>query len=149
MSQAPGKVVNGIKPINGAESADTGPVPNGTKPVDETFIRAAIDKANLNALRMALLQVTGDKDLAKMRTRRHGIRGGAMFSHVLAEEDAPALKEKAFAYLSKRQLDDSVPPPPSKEESRLAMPRLGRVKEVSFSKNETQDVGRHGMHLCG
>ncbi|KAF5010943.1 hypothetical protein FDECE_2906 [Fusarium decemcellulare] len=118
MSQAPGKVVNGIKPINGAESADTGPVPNGTKPVDETFTRAAIDKANLNALRMALLQVTGDKDLAKMRTRRHGIRGGAMFSHVLAEEDAPALKEKAFAYLSKRQLDDSVPPPPSKEESR-------------------------------
>jgi 4-hydroxyacetophenone monooxygenase len=93
--------------------AETHVFGNGTKPVDESFIRKAIDKSNLNALRLALLQVTGDPTLAKMRTRRHAIRGGAMFAHVLSEEDAPALKEKAFAYLSKRKLNDPVPPPPS------------------------------------
>lgn len=98
---------------------DTSPSTNGVKPVDEAFIRAAVDKANLNALRLALLQVTGDPELAKMRTRRHAIRGGAMFAHVLAtEEDAKAVKEKAYAYLSKRKPNEDVPPPPSKAESK-------------------------------
>ncbi|TPX17876.1 uncharacterized protein E0L32_002977 [Thyridium curvatum] len=85
-------------------------------PVTEEFIRKAIDKSNLNALRLALLQVTGDPELAKMRTRRHAIRGGAMYAQVLAEEDAPALKEKAFAFLSKRKPSDPIPSPPSREE---------------------------------
>ncbi|KAM5352892.1 hypothetical protein ACJ41O_005614 [Fusarium nematophilum] len=103
---------------NGATNGVSNGTPNGAKPVDDAFIRKAIDKSNLNALRMALLQVTNDPELAKMRTRRHGIRGGAMFAHVVAEEDISTLKEKAFAYLSKRQLDDSIPPPPSKAESK-------------------------------
>ncbi|KAJ5890108.1 hypothetical protein N7504_010918 [Penicillium tannophilum] len=91
---------------------------NGTKPVDHAFIKSAIDKSNLNALRLALLQVTGDPDLANMRTRRHAIRGGAMFAHVLSEEDVPALKEKAFAYLVARAPGDRIPPPPSKAEAK-------------------------------
>jgi 4-hydroxyacetophenone monooxygenase len=91
---------------------------NDNKPADEDFIQKAIDMSNLNALRMALLQVTGDPELAKMRTRRHAIRGGAMFAHVLSEEDAPLLKEKAFAYLSNRRKEDFIPAPPSKAETK-------------------------------
>ncbi|CAG9996236.1 unnamed protein product [Clonostachys byssicola] len=93
--------------------------------VDEDFIRAAIAKSNLNALRLALLQVTGDPDLAKMRTRRQQIRGGAMFTHVLVDEDAPLLTEKALAFLSKRESDDSIPPPPSKIESKKLLDLFG------------------------
>ncbi|OCK73501.1 FAD/NAD(P)-binding domain-containing protein [Lepidopterella palustris CBS 459.81] len=110
---------------------------NGTKPVDDAFIRTAIDKSNLNALRLALLQVTGDTDLAKMHTRRHAIRGGAMFAHVLAEEEVPALKEKAFAYLSKRKPDDPIPPPPSKAKARKLMDVFGDepIAEPEFEYN--------------
>ncbi|KAJ5556286.1 hypothetical protein N7494_000201 [Penicillium frequentans] len=91
---------------------------NGTNPVDHAFIKSAIDKSNLNALRLALLQVTGVPDLANMRTRRHAIRGGAMFAHVMSEEDVPALKEKALNYLVARTLGDCIPPPPSKAEAK-------------------------------
>ncbi|EXJ71202.1 uncharacterized protein A1O5_06196 [Cladophialophora psammophila CBS 110553] len=105
-------------PVNGI------PV-NGTYPIDEAFIRTAIDKSNLNALRLALLQVTGDPDLANMHIRRHAIRGGAMFAHVVADEDIPALKEKAFVYLSKLKADDAIPPPPSKGEAKKLMDVFG------------------------
>ncbi|GAB7356560.1 hypothetical protein MBLNU459_g7295t1 [Dothideomycetes sp. NU459] len=102
-------------------------LPNGheTNKIDEAFIRAAIDKSNMNALRLALLEVTGDQDLAKMRTRRHAIRGGAMFAHVLAEEEIPALKTKAFAYLSARKPDDPIPPPLSRPEAKKLMDIFG------------------------
>ncbi|KAJ4371641.1 hypothetical protein N0V83_004861 [Neocucurbitaria cava] len=113
------------------------PSENGTKQVDDAFIRTAIDKSNFNALRLALLQVTGDPDLAKMRTRRHAIRGGAMFAHVLAEEEVPNLKEKAFAYLSKRKPEDRIPPPPSKSKARKLMDIFGDepVQEAEFEYN--------------
>ncbi|CAK7200305.1 hypothetical protein SEUCBS139899_002996 [Sporothrix eucalyptigena] len=94
-------------------------------PVTDEFIRSAIDKSNLNALRLALLQVTGDPDLAKMRTRRHAVRGGAMYTHVLSEEDTPALKAKAFAYLKNRKPGDPIPPPPNKEETRKLVDVFG------------------------
>ncbi|KAL1897462.1 hypothetical protein Sste5346_004200 [Sporothrix stenoceras] len=97
-------------------------------PVTDEFLRSAIDKSNLNALRLALLQVTGDQDLAKMRTRRHAVRGGAMYTHVLSEEDTPALKEKAFAYLSQRKSTDPMPEPPTKEETRKLVDVFGDEK---------------------
>ncbi|KAH7142197.1 hypothetical protein EDB81DRAFT_899807 [Dactylonectria macrodidyma] len=130
MSSETSKLTNGVKPTNGTKST------NGTKPVDDDFICKAIDKANLNALRLALLQVTGDQDLAKMRTKRQAIRGGAMFSYALADQDAPALKEKALAYLRQRELDHdtSVPPPPSKAKSRKLADVFGDqpVREVEW-----------------
>jgi 4-hydroxyacetophenone monooxygenase len=143
-NQPNGIKTNGIKPngikTNGIKTngiKQNGIKPNGTKTVDDAFIRTAIDKANLNALRLALLQVTGDPELAKMRTRRHAIRGGAMFAHVLNDEDVPALKEKAFAYLSKRSPDDPIPPPPSKAEARELMDVFGDepVEERQFEYN--------------
>lgn len=108
--------------------SNDGPLTNGHGPKkqpDETFIRMAIDNSNLNALRLSLLQVTGDQELAEMRTRRHAIRGGAMFAHVMREDDIPALKEKAFAYLSKRKPDDPIPAPPSRAEAKKLMDVFG------------------------
>ncbi|CAK7235182.1 hypothetical protein SBRCBS47491_009204 [Sporothrix bragantina] len=105
-----------------------------TVPVTDEFLRSAIEKSNLNALRLALLQVTGDPELAKMRTRRHAVRGGAMYTHVLSDEDAPALKDKAYAYLSQRKAGDPVPPPPSKEEARKLVNIFGdeKVSDCEF-----------------
>lgn len=84
--------------------------------VSDDFIRKAIDMSNLNALRLALLQVTGDEELAKMRVRKQAIRGGALFGYVVIEEDHAALKAKAFDYL--RSGAYATPPPPSREEAR-------------------------------
>jgi 4-hydroxyacetophenone monooxygenase len=132
------EAVNGTS--DGTQNELAGATQNGTKHVDDDFIRAAIDKANFNALRLALLQVTGDPDLAKMRTRRHAVRGGAMFMHVLSDEDVPALKEKAFAYLSKRKPGDPIPPPPSKAEAANLMNLFGdepiRDNELDYDYEE-------------
>ncbi|KAF9730195.1 hypothetical protein PMIN04_012136 [Paraphaeosphaeria minitans] len=109
-------------------------------PVDEELIRTAIDKSNLNALRLALFQVTEDPELANMSTSRYSIRGGAMFAHVVADGDIPALKEKAFAYLSKHKPDDDVSPPPSKDETRKLMDMFGDTpvsnEEFDFNYEE-------------
>jgi 4-hydroxyacetophenone monooxygenase len=101
--------------------------------VDEKFIRHAIDQANLNALRLALYQVTGDPDLAKMRVRKQSIRGGALYGYVLAEEDHAEAKAKALAYLLKGP--HRVPPPPSKPETRKLIDMFSDepVSEADFA----------------
>ncbi|KAM3414445.1 hypothetical protein BST61_g9610 [Cercospora zeina] len=105
--------------------------------VDDEFIREAIAKSNPNALRLALYQVTGDPDLAKMRTRRHAVRGGAMYAHVLEESEIPALHEKAFAYLSQPDSQRAVPPPPSPAEARKMMDIWGDepINDADFQFN--------------
>ncbi|KAF5017648.1 hypothetical protein F66182_10398 [Fusarium sp. NRRL 66182] len=110
---------------------------NGNGPADDDFIRKAIDKSNTNALRLALLQVTGDARLAKMTTRRRAIRGGAMFAHVLSDEDTPLLKEMAFNYLSKRDRQAPLPPPPTKERVRELVDLFGDepIGEIEFDYN--------------
>lgn len=133
---------NGVQPFHEASTNGDGSKSiehlltnrNGRIEMNEVFIRESINKSNLNALRLALLQVTGDQELAKMRTRRHAIRGGAMFSHVLEESEAAKLKEKAFQYLWKRSPDDPVPPPPSKAKARKLMDLFGDkpIKEKEF-----------------
>lgn len=87
--------------------------------VDDDFIRRAIDLSNLNALRLALFQVTGDEELAQMSVRKQAIRGGALFGYVVSEDDHALLKDKAFEYL--RNGRHSVPPPPSREQARRMM----------------------------
>ena len=137
--------VNGHKDshVNGHGASD--------KPADDDSIRKAIASSNLNALRLALLQVTGDQDLAKMRTRRHAIRGGAMFAHVLSEEDTPLLKEKAFAYLSKRGKNDHIPQAPSKTEARKLVDLFGdepisdREFEYDYEELAIEDFPREAV----
>ena len=66
---------------------------------DAAFIERAVDRSNLNALRMALYQQTGDPELAAMRPEPRSVRGGAMTVQAVARADRAALKRKAMAYL--------------------------------------------------
>lgn len=81
----------------------------------EAFIRRAVDQGNMNALRLALYQITGDPELAAMKVVQNPIRGGALVVEAVAPEDVPRLKEKVVAYLLNPPAD--VPPPPSSEEA--------------------------------
>lgn len=68
------------------------------------MIRQAIESANLNVLRLALLQVTGDPQLAAMKVVKEPQRGGALLADVLAPEDREPFKRRAFELLSDRPL---------------------------------------------
>jgi 4-hydroxyacetophenone monooxygenase len=77
----------------------------------ESTARAAIDQANLNVLRLALYQMTGDEDLTKVRIVHVPVRGGAFFAYVVADEDAQMVKDKALAYLMTDRTGTPVTPP--------------------------------------
>ncbi|MET0544746.1 MAG: NAD(P)/FAD-dependent oxidoreductase [Caulobacterales bacterium] len=85
---------------------------------DEAFVRAALDTADLNALRLTLLQLTGDESLARMRVERTIIWCGALYNHTLAPEHEDEVKEKAFAFLRGAAKSRAKFPAPSKEEVR-------------------------------
>jgi 4-hydroxyacetophenone monooxygenase len=82
--------------------------------VDENFIREAIQDASANTLRLALLQVTGDKELESMPVSKKEIRYGWLYDYVLSESDEKKVKEKAIDYLLKGPRE--APPPPPKED---------------------------------
>jgi len=65
---------------------------------DETFIRRAIEQADVNVLRLALYQQTRDPNLAKMRVERT-LRFGVFSAYTLAPEYEDEVREKALAYL--------------------------------------------------
>ncbi|EXJ90154.1 hypothetical protein A1O3_03223 [Capronia epimyces CBS 606.96] len=105
--------------INGNSSeSDAATAP--TQNVDPAFVREAVDKAGINALRMALYQVTGDPDLATMKIRKQKIRGGVLFDYVLGEDDIQIVKDKAVDFLLKGGVS-KVPPPPTVDEARKLM----------------------------
>lgn len=68
--------------------------------VDEAFIRRALDEADLNALRMALYQATGDEEFASMRLKSVKVRGGATTLVEVADEERDRLKDKAVEFLT-------------------------------------------------
>lgn len=67
--------------------------------VDEAFIRRALDDADLNALRMALYQATGDESLLALKLRQTPAFGGSSTLTTVAEEGHGELKAKALAFL--------------------------------------------------
>lgn len=67
--------------------------------LDDDFIMRALDEADLNALRVALFQATGDAELAGMELERVPVRGGASVSVILAEPERNLLKAKALKFL--------------------------------------------------
>jgi 4-hydroxyacetophenone monooxygenase len=101
--------------MNGSSENDT-----DANNVDEAFVREAVDKAGINALRMALYQVTGDPGLATMKIRKQKIRGGVLFDYVLGDEDIQTVKDKAVDYLLKAGVF-KVPSPPTVDEARKLM----------------------------
>src|SRR5690606_509735 len=66
---------------------------------DATQIRAAIEQANPNVLRMALYHMTGDESLARMKVNKVPLRGGAFFGYLLDESHHEEVFSKAVDYL--------------------------------------------------
>jgi 4-hydroxyacetophenone monooxygenase len=70
---------------------------------NETYIRRALELANLNALRMALYECTRDPDLLTMRTVLKPLWSGTWNLCDVAPEHHAMLKEKALAFLCSGQ----------------------------------------------
>lgn len=65
----------------------------------ERLIRAAVEKAHPNALRVALYQATADPALAAMPAERKPFWGGTYYQVMLADGDVEVLRRKALDYL--------------------------------------------------
>lgn len=68
--------------------------------MDLDFIRKAVEEADLNALRLALLQVTGDPEYAAIPVERIDVRVGAGTTYMVAESHRERLIDKAVEFLS-------------------------------------------------
>jgi 4-hydroxyacetophenone monooxygenase len=64
------------------------------------LMKAAVEKADVNALRLALYQATGDEELARMNVDWIALRGGVFQWGSLSDEDRDAVRAKALAFLS-------------------------------------------------
>ena len=63
------------------------------------FIRRALDSADLNALRIALYQATGDASLLAIKLTTTPAMGGATRTVEVAEDERAGLKAKLLAFL--------------------------------------------------
>jgi 4-hydroxyacetophenone monooxygenase len=93
---------------------------------DEAFVRAAVGQADLNALRMALYQATGDAELAAIQLVRPSGGSGTNGSTLIVEigaDDVPIVQEKAVRFLLE-QADGFVPELPDDIELRRLMELL-------------------------
>ncbi|KAL2823628.1 hypothetical protein BDW59DRAFT_163206 [Aspergillus cavernicola] len=91
---------------------------HGHRP-DVEYIRKAVEMAGVNALRVALYQVTADPELATIPITRTKIRGGVLFDSVLSKKDEEVVRRKAVEYLTNPP--KRVPPPPSIDEAHKLM----------------------------
>lgn len=73
--------------------------------VDEAFVRRALEDADLNALRMALYQATGDESLLDVKLGQVPAYGGSSTLTVVAEDERDGLKAKALAFLLAKPAD--------------------------------------------
>lgn len=97
--------------------------------MDETFIRAAVDQAELNALRVALYQATGDPAIAAIPLEIRSVRGGAGTLPVVPEEHHDRLKEAAVRFLLD-EAADHTPRTPGRDEID-ALIRMAHSEPVS------------------
>jgi 4-hydroxyacetophenone monooxygenase len=93
------------------------------------MLERAVEAADLNALRMALWQVTGDEALGRMSVVKVPVWGGVMVFDQLAPEHHEEVKAKAIAYLSNPP--EKVPPPISREEAPRLVASFEGVDRVS------------------
>ncbi|MFC4944292.1 flavin-containing monooxygenase [Pseudonocardia sp. GCM10023141] len=109
--------------------ADTEPAAS-----EQALIGAALETADINALRVALYQVTGNEELAAMRLQRREVRDGAAFVEVVAPADVPRVKALATEYLLRRR-ESPVPPPPDRTEQRRLVELLvgGPMLDAEFA----------------
>lgn len=101
----------------------------------DEFIRIAVEKATINALRVALYQLTRDIELESMKVSKIPVRGGAMEDFVLSAEDEGVVKAKAIDFLTKQESSASHQfshLPPSFEEAKKMMRMFcGKGEELS------------------
>lgn len=87
-----------------------------TEVFDEEMARHAIDIADLNALRLALYQITGEEGLANLHLEQEPVRDGAMYMTVVAAADREEVKARALDYL-RANFGRPAPPPPDRVEA--------------------------------
>lgn len=92
---------------------------------DETFVRSALAQANMNVLRLAVLQMTNDPELAEVPVIETDLRGGALINYAVPPEYYGLIQEKAFQYLKTRPSMD-VPKPSHEDAERLMQAFVGR-----------------------
>src|SRR5260221_122317 len=80
---------------------------------------AVFEKADLNALRMALLQVTGDPVFSEMETFKQPEWGGVFNVAMVNSKHHDTIKKRAMEVLLNPPVD--VPPPPSFDEAKRLM----------------------------
>ncbi|MDI2098693.1 flavin-containing monooxygenase [Ruicaihuangia caeni] len=93
--------------------------------LNRSDIREHLRHANTNVLRAVLYLLTGDRELAVMRTIECERRGGAFIEHVLGERDAQRVIELAADFLatphSARRSDANAAPSADQERVRDAI----------------------------
>jgi 4-hydroxyacetophenone monooxygenase len=104
--------------------------------VDEDYIRKGLSEVDSNSLRLALYQITGDKELESMTVHQRKMIGGAFIDYGLADADTAIVREKAFNHL-RHPPKGGIPPPPPKEEALKMMDLFSDVPIDSPSR----DVG--------
>ena len=102
----------------------------------EEFLAQVLNTADLNVLRMALYQLTGDPALAAMRVVEVPVRGGVLVGTALAPEHHDEVKRKALAYLMNPP--PSVPPIPTSAEG-------VRLMELFLGRTQTENEERFGL----
>jgi 4-hydroxyacetophenone monooxygenase len=101
-------------------SSETEPGPVQPQQVDEAFIRRALDEADLNAVRIALYQATGDDDLLNVKLARISVRGGQLVLVDVDEQDRQMVKDRAVRFLA-QELAGFAPAHPDDAELRKLM----------------------------
>lgn len=107
--------------------------------ITEEFIRKALNQADVNSLRLALYQITEDKELEVMQVNRPDFRGGAAVGYIVSKEDEAKVRAKALDFLLKGP--QSIPSLPTKEESHRLMDLFSDVpmksnEALSFNYDE-------------
>ncbi len=87
--------------------------------IDEAFVRRSVAQSNLNALRMALFQQTGDPQLTKVGIEMQELQGGAFRAYSVAADDRSRITDYAVNFLLKQKFRKIRPP--SRDEARELM----------------------------
>lgn len=67
--------------------------------MDEAFVRRAVEQADLGAVRLSLIQATGDHEIAAMKVSPIVVRGGSGISYVLSDADQEIVRSRAVSFL--------------------------------------------------
>jgi 4-hydroxyacetophenone monooxygenase len=97
--------------------------------LDELITRA-LATANLNALRVALYQATGDTSLLKMKVEKRSVWGHSWIVTTLAAHHHDEVREKARRFLKAQKVDRAANSNPSDEQLRAMI--------AAFSGDEVQ-----------